>query len=107
MLGMGRCFCDQVRFTDDGCLDIRAHGRPAMGSRYWISTTLLGNNHGLLDGNKRIAFTAADIFLRRNGFYIELEGLNGPAFMVGSIERHEFRFAQILDCIRRNTKPLV
>ena len=23
----------------------------------------LGNNHGFLDGNKRIAFTAADVFL--------------------------------------------
>ena len=34
----------------------------------------LGNNHGFLDGNKRIAFTAADVFLRRNGFYIEVEG---------------------------------
>jgi death-on-curing protein len=32
----------------------------------------LGNNHGFLDGNKRIAFTAADVFLRRNGFYIDV-----------------------------------
>jgi len=28
----------------------------------------LGKNHGFLDGNKRIAFAAADVFLRRNGF---------------------------------------
>ena len=34
----------------------------------------LANNHGFLDGNKRIAFTAADVFLRRNGCYIEVEG---------------------------------
>jgi hypothetical protein len=32
-----------------------------------------GNNHGSLDGNKRIAFPATDVFLRRNGFYIEVE----------------------------------
>ena len=67
----------------------------------------LANNHGFLDGNKRIAFTAADVFLRRNGSYIEVEGLAGHAFIVGSMERHEFRFAQILDWIRLHIKPLV
>jgi death on curing protein len=67
----------------------------------------LGNNHGFLDGNKRIAFTAADVFLRRNGFYIEVEGRDGHAFIVGSRERHEFRFAQILEWVRRHIKPLV
>jgi len=66
----------------------------------------LGNNHGFIDGNKRIAFTAADVFLRRNGFYIEVEGLSGHAFICGSMERREFRFAQILDWIRRHIKPL-
>ena len=67
----------------------------------------LVNNHGFLDGNKRIAFTAADVFLRRNGFFIEVEGLDGYAFVVGSMDRHEFRFAQILDWIRLTIKPLV
>lgn len=69
-------------------------------------TESLANNHGFLDGNKRIAFTAADVFLRRNGFYIEVEGLDGHTFIVGSMERHEFRFAQILDWIRQHIKPL-
>ncbi len=72
----------------------------------------LANNHGFLDGNKRIAFTAADVFLRRNGFTLEVKGPYGHAFIVGSMERgsmdrHEFRFAQILDWIRRHIKPLV
>jgi death-on-curing protein len=67
----------------------------------------LGKNHGFLDGNKRIAFAAADVFLRRNGFYIEVEGPDGHAFIYGSMDRHEFRFAQILDWIRRHIKPLV
>ena len=66
----------------------------------------LANNHGFLDGNKRIAFTAADVFLRRNGFYIEVEGLEGYAFICGSMERHEFRFIQILDWIRQHIKLL-
>jgi len=66
----------------------------------------LGNNHGFLDGNKRIAFTAADVFLRSNGFYIEVDGGEGYAFICGSMERHEFRFAKILVWIRRHVKPM-
>lgn len=66
----------------------------------------LGNNHGFLDGNKRIAFTAADVFLRRNGFYIETTGEEGHVFIDGSMERHEFRFPHILDWIRQHIKPL-
>ena len=68
-------------------------------------TESLGNNHGFIDGNKRIAFTAVDVFLRRNGFYLEVEGVNGHAFIDGSIARHEFRFAQLLVWIRQHLKP--
>ncbi len=66
----------------------------------------LGNNYGFLDGNKRIAFTAADVFLRRNGHYIEVEALDGYAFIDGSMERNEFRIAQILQWIRQHLKPV-
>lgn len=65
----------------------------------------LGNNHGFIDGNNRIAFTAADVFLRRNGFYLDVEGIDGHAFIDGSIARQEFRFAQILVWIRQHLKP--
>jgi death-on-curing protein len=66
----------------------------------------LANNHGFLDGNKRIAFTAADVFLRRNGFYIEVKGTAGYEFISGSMERHEFRFPRILEWIRQYRRPL-
>ena len=66
----------------------------------------LGNDHGFLDGNKRIAFTAADVFLRRNGFYIEVDAAAGYEFINGSMERHEFRFARIVEWIRRHMQPL-
>ena len=66
----------------------------------------LGNNHGFLDGNKRIAFAAADVFLRRNGFYIKVEATAGYDFITGSLERHEFRFARILAWIRQHCKAL-
>ncbi len=64
----------------------------------------LGMNHGFLDGNKRIAFTAADVFLRRNGFYIDVAAEEGHKFIEGSLERQEFRFAKILEWIRRHIK---
>jgi death-on-curing protein len=66
----------------------------------------LGNNHGFLDGKKRIAFTATDVFLRRSGFYIEVNALEGHEFIDGSMDRKEFRFPQILDWIRQHIKPL-
>ena len=67
----------------------------------------LGKNHGFIDGNKRIAFTAADVFLRRNGFYLEADTEEGYAFIYGSMDRNEFRFAKIADWIRQHVKPLI
>jgi death-on-curing protein len=64
------------------------------------------DNHGFIDGNKRIAFTATDVFLRRNGLYLVVEGKDGHTFIDGSIARHEFRFAQILIWVRQHLKPL-
>ena len=66
----------------------------------------LGNNHGFFDGNKRIAFTAADVFLRRNGFYIEVSAAEGHEFIYGSMDRGEYRFAGILDWLRKRVRPL-
>jgi death on curing protein len=66
----------------------------------------LGMNHGFVDGNKRIAFTAADVFLRRNGFYIEVEAADAHAFVVGSMERGEFRFGEILEWIRGHVRAV-
>ncbi len=65
----------------------------------------LGNNHGFIDGNKRIAFIATDVFLRRNRFYLDVGGLEGYEFIYGSMDRHEFRFPLLLDWIRRHIKP--
>jgi death-on-curing protein len=61
-------------------------------------------NHGFLDGNKRIAFTAADVYLRRNGFYIDVEAEEGHAFIEGSIARQTFRFPRIMEWIRAHLK---
>ncbi len=62
----------------------------------------LANNRGFVDGNKRIAFAAADVFLRHNGFYLEVESEQGCEFIYGSMDRGEFRFARIVEWIREN-----
>jgi len=64
----------------------------------------LGMNHGFLDGNKRIAFTAADVFLRRNGFYLDVVAIEAHQFIEGSLERQEFRFGGILEWIRKHSR---
>jgi death-on-curing protein len=66
----------------------------------------LANNHGFIDGNKRIAFTAADVFLRLNGFFLDVDSTDGHDFIDGSLERHEFRFSLIADWIRQHMKSL-
>jgi death-on-curing protein len=66
----------------------------------------LGNNRGFVDGNKRIAFIATDVFLRRNRSYLEVGAREEYQFIAGSMDRHEFRFPQILDWIRQYIKPL-
>ena len=66
----------------------------------------LGMNHGFIDGNKRIAFAAADVFLRLNGFYLEVSADEGYSFIAGSLARSEFRFGKILDWIRGHVKKM-
>jgi death-on-curing protein len=66
----------------------------------------LGNNHGFVDGNKRIAFAATDTFLRINGFYLDASADEAHEFIDGSMGRHEFRFAQIRGWIREHMKKL-
>lgn len=66
----------------------------------------LAKNHGFIDGNKRIAFAAADTFLRVNGMYVEVDQLEGYDFIDGALERQEFRFANIVEWIREHAKQL-
>jgi hypothetical protein len=54
-----------------------------------------------------ISLSVVGGLILRNGFYIEVEGLDGYAFIVGSMERHKVRFVQIVDWIRQHIKPLV
>ena len=64
----------------------------------------LANNNGFIDGNKRIAFTATDVFLRRNGSYLAIEAEEANEWIQGAMDRGEFRFPRILEWIRQHIK---
>ena len=64
----------------------------------------LGKNHGFPDGNKRIAFSATDTFLRINAFYLDVIAEEAHEFIYGSMDQHEFKLGQILDWIREHIK---
>lgn len=46
-------------------------------------------NHPFVDGNKRTAFAALDVFLRMNGLLLEIEDAEAHAFIIGALERGE------------------
>lgn len=60
----------------------------------------LTNNHPFLDGNKRVAFAVADMMLRSNGYFLDVEGEAANEFIRGSLAAHEFRFSKILEWIQ-------
>ena len=40
-------------------------------------------NHPFVDGNKRVAFFATDVFLRVNGYKFQVESIKAHAFLMG------------------------
>jgi death-on-curing protein len=43
-------------------------------------------NRAFVDGNKRVAFFATDVFLRLNGWKLSVDGLEAHRFLIGHIE---------------------
>ncbi|HKM89252.1 MAG TPA: type II toxin-antitoxin system death-on-curing family toxin [Candidatus Acidoferrales bacterium] len=66
----------------------------------------LANNHAFVDGNKRLAFALTDVFLRLNGFFLEVKGQAANEFIRSSMKRGEFRFDAIRGWISMNMQPL-
>jgi death on curing protein len=45
----------------------------------------LAQNHAFIDGNKRVAFASAAIFLRMNGYRLKVDADNGEAFIIEDV----------------------
>jgi death-on-curing protein len=57
-------------------------------------------NHPFIDGNKRVAFFATDIFLRLNGWKLSVEAHTAHAFIVGLLNRRQCDFDHLLPWVR-------
>lgn len=66
----------------------------------------LAVNHPFVDGNKRIAFAVADVFLRLNGYLFDADPIDAYDFMIGLFDLGAFRFERLEPWLRENTKPL-
>lgn len=57
-------------------------------------------NHPFVDGNKRVAFFATDVFLRLNGYRLEIEAGSAHDFLIGHLENGTCNFDALLPWIR-------
>ena len=63
-------------------------------------------NHSFVDGNKRVAFFAIDVFLRLNGWWLKVDGRRAHRFLVGLLEQNTADYEHLLPWIRRPLAPL-
>lgn len=57
-------------------------------------------NHSFIDGNKRVAFFATDVFLRLNGWKLRVEATDAYAFLMARFESGSCDFEHLLPWIR-------
>jgi death on curing protein len=63
-------------------------------------------NHPFVDGNKRIAFFATDVFLRINGWRLVVDADEAHAFLIGLLESRTCDYARLLPWIREHLQRL-
>lgn len=57
-------------------------------------------NHPFIDGNKRVAFFATDVFVRLNGWKLDVQADAAHSFLIGLLDRGECDFDRLLGWIR-------
>ena len=62
----------------------------------------LGMNHHFVDGKKRVAFIATDVFLRLNGWKLEVETDAAHKFIIDALERGECDYAHVLPWLQES-----
>src|SRR6202035_556629 len=66
----------------------------------------LVNNHPFVDGNKRVGFAAAHMFLLMNGFDLDVSSEAAFEFLMRAIADGKFRFALLREWIAAHMVPL-
>jgi death-on-curing protein len=59
-------------------------------------------NHPFVDGNKRVAFFATDVFLRMNGYKLKVDAKKAHRFLIGLLGNNRCTFDQLLPWIRKH-----
>jgi len=59
-------------------------------------------NHPFVDGKKRVAFFATDVFLRLNGWKLGVDPDKAHRFLIGLLEKDMCDFDHLLPWIRRS-----
>ena len=59
-------------------------------------------NHAFIDGNKRVAFFASDIFLRLNGWKFSVEVADAHSFLINMLEQGGCNYQVLLAWIRNS-----
>ena len=59
-------------------------------------------NHPFLDGNKRVAFFATDVFLRLNGYRLKVNPTRAHQFLIRLLENDCCDFNNLLPWIRKH-----
>ena len=98
-------FGGETGMRDPGLLD-SALFRPQTG--YYADLVEMGSalfeslimNHPFVDGNKRIAFFATDVFLRLNGFKLDVTADEAHPFLIGLLEDGKCNYDNLLPWIR-------
>jgi death-on-curing protein len=65
----------------------------------------LTSNHGFKDGNKRVGFTAMDVFVRMNGHKIAAP-IDESERVIVSVASHAMSREEFSDWVRRHIVPL-
>ncbi len=76
---------------------------PAMAAALFESLLM---NHAFVDGNTRIAFFATDVFLRMNGWKMEVDDKEALVFLLGLLELGKADFVHLEPWIRSSVQPL-
>jgi death-on-curing protein len=78
-------------------------GAPGIRDRGLLESALFESlliNHPFVDGNKRVAFFAMDVFLRMNGWKMQVEAKKAYAILMKLFETDNCDFEHLLPWIR-------
>ena len=63
-------------------------------------------NHLFIDGNKRVAFFATDVFLRLNGYKFQVKPKVAYAFLMGLLGSSDCTYENLLPWVRKTIVKL-